>query len=467
MMSDAEYSVSTGNSFVPLCEDGDFQTVKRKRNNTGYSEDQQIGAFMDSSIDQKLNMIHEDLRIVRFNQEQMSRGMVNFERSIRGINDKLCEVIDVTNKNSDVLKTLAYKSIDLEARSRRNNLIFWGHVEMSDENCFFAVREFIKRHLDLDADKMYIARAHRLGPRKIGHMAPRRPIIANFRDYCDTDIIMSRAYMLKNTPFSIGYDLPKEIKDARKRLWDEVKRIRQTSPRVKFQIVYPAKLLIEGRVVRDEFPDWGKVMKGSRLTDFEHINRNFLFDQDLRTSGEVRTRDQTPSTHVNFGMNEHSGMTYGNLNMPSSGPHDVSSGTMEHDQSDSHEREQPLPQSQEQNIVLPPSPAVSSSSKQSGAAAASKEIFRPYDSEIERPSRPTQRGYRRQNSVSVSRDSRQSSGNTNINKQSGSKCSHDLTHKRNQSVPPLQTVNTPGASGENEQGASGENGNADDFNTKF
>ena len=51
---------------------------------------------------------------------------------------------------------------------------------------------------------------------------------------------MSRAYMLKNTPFSIGYDLPKEIKEARKKLWDDVKRIRQTSPRIKFQIVYRA-----------------------------------------------------------------------------------------------------------------------------------------------------------------------------------------------------------------------------------
>ena len=279
---------------------------------------------------------------------------------------------------------------------------------------------------------------------------------------------MSRAYIVRNTPFSIGYDLPKEIKEARKKLWDQVKRIRQTSPRIKFQIVYPAKLIVEGRIVRDEFPDWGKVMKGSRMTDFDHIDRNFLFDQDLRTSGEVRTRDQLATTQVNSDMNGQASSARDNLNMSSSGPHDDSSRTMEHDQSDSHEQDQSYSQSHEINNVLPPSPAIPSSTKQPGPAAASQGIFRPYESESGRPSRPTQRGYRRpKNSVSVSRESLQSAENSDINKQSGSKSSNDMTHKRNQSVPPLQTVNTPGVSGENEQGASGENGDTEDFNTKF
>ena len=167
---------------------------------------------------------------MRFNQEQMTRGMMNFEHSIRCVNDKLCEVIEVTNKNSNVLKTLAYKSIDLEARSRRNNLLFWGLFETYNENCFFVIRDFIKRHLDLDADNMYLARAHRLGPRKIGQRDPKRPIIVNFRDYCDTDIIMSRARLLKNLPFSIGYDLPKEIKEARKKVVGRGETYQANSP---------------------------------------------------------------------------------------------------------------------------------------------------------------------------------------------------------------------------------------------
>ena len=52
--------------------------------------------------------------------------------------------------------------------------------------------------------------------------------------------------MLRNTRYSIDFDLPKEIGDARKRLWNEAKQIRSNDPRARTQIVYPAKLLVDG-----------------------------------------------------------------------------------------------------------------------------------------------------------------------------------------------------------------------------
>ena len=108
--------MSTDTSFVPLCNEEDFQTVKRKRNNTDQSEDR-VGLFMSSSPDDKLNYIYEELRHIRGSQDQMNRSMFNFQQSFRCVNEKLCEVIEVTNRNTNVLRTLAYKSIDLEARS--------------------------------------------------------------------------------------------------------------------------------------------------------------------------------------------------------------------------------------------------------------------------------------------------------------------------------------------------------------
>lgn len=151
---------------------------------------------------------------------------------------------------------------------------------------------------------MYLARAHHLGPRRIGQRNPKRPIIVNFRDFCDTDLIMNRAHMLRNTPFSVGYDLPKEINEARKKLWAELKSIKSTKPRVKFQILYPAKLIVEGKLVRDEFPDLGDALYRSRMADFSHIDRNVLFDQPCNQSNtdELTTRDQYLKTNVT--MNE-------------------------------------------------------------------------------------------------------------------------------------------------------------------
>lgn len=276
-----------------ICDD--FQTVKRKGNNTDDSYN--CSAFVSCTTDGKLNLIFDELRCIRENQEQANKGLRSFQNGFRLMSDKIGEVIDVTNRNTSVLKTLAYKSIDIEARSRRNNLIFWGLSENFNENCFAIIRDFIIHHLDLDANNMYLSRAHRLGPRKIGHQNPKRPIIVNFRDFCDTEMVMGRAHMLKSTPFSICYDLPKEINDARKKLWVELKAVKARNPRVKFQIVYPAKLVIDGKVVRDEFPDWNDVMKGSRVADFAHIDKSFCFDQP---NMQQQTRDTVMSMNELF-----------------------------------------------------------------------------------------------------------------------------------------------------------------------
>lgn len=315
MMQDSRYTVSTENSFVPLFGEenarDEFQTVKRKRNNTDQGEER-VSQFMNSSPEDKLNFIFDELRIIRCSQEQMNRHMLNFQQSYRCMNNKMCEVIEVTNQNTSVLKTLSYKSIDLEARSRRNNLVFWGLLENYNENCFQIIRDFIHHHFDLDSDKMYLARAHRLGPRKIGQRNPKRPIIVNFRDFCDTELIMSRAHLLKSTPFSVGYDLPKEINEARKKLWVELKSIKNSKPSAKYQILYPAKLIVDGKLVRDEFPDWGDVLHRSRMTDFAHIDNNFSFDQFSLNTDEQQTRDN--SLFINK-MNGNSTGARDNLNM--------------------------------------------------------------------------------------------------------------------------------------------------------
>ena len=126
-----------------------------------------------------------------------NKGMIDFRKEFRYVNEKLGQVIQVTNKNTSMLKTLAYKSIDQEARSRRNNLVFWGISKNYGENCFQIIHDFIRQHLDLDSGKMYLARANRLWPRKVGSRNPHRPIIVNFRDFCDTDMVMNRAHLLK------------------------------------------------------------------------------------------------------------------------------------------------------------------------------------------------------------------------------------------------------------------------------
>ena len=61
------------------------------------------------------------------------------------------------------IKLLEYKSIDLEARSRRNNLIFRGHPEnVENDDCVSIIRNLLDMNLNLDPN-VCIQRAHRLG----------------------------------------------------------------------------------------------------------------------------------------------------------------------------------------------------------------------------------------------------------------------------------------------------------------
>ena len=70
----------------------------------------------------------------------------------------------------------------------------------------------------------------------------------------DVEQILSRAYLLKGSQFGIDRDYPKEILNARKLLWNRYKELRKDGENVTFQ--YPARLVINRRVVEDDFPDW-------------------------------------------------------------------------------------------------------------------------------------------------------------------------------------------------------------------
>lgn len=117
------------------------------------------------------------------------------------------------------MKLLEYKSIDLEARNRRCNLIFRGHPEvLNQDDCETIIKSFLKRYLDIEG--VFIQRAHRLGSisakgSRPGSFAPRRaqsrPIIALFRDYKDVERILASAYKLRDTNFGINRDYPQKL----------------------------------------------------------------------------------------------------------------------------------------------------------------------------------------------------------------------------------------------------------------
>ena len=160
----------------------------------------------------------------------------------------------VVKSYEDRIRLLENNSIDLEARSRRNNIFFYGLAKHRIENCMDIINQFIADQFDIVVEQNAISRAHHIG-RYRGN-DNQRPVIVAFQEYTLSERISKLGYMLRDTKFKISLDHPREITCARKTLLPDLKQAKALNSLAKVTILYPAKLVVNGRVVKDLFPEW-------------------------------------------------------------------------------------------------------------------------------------------------------------------------------------------------------------------
>ena len=148
------------------------------------------------------------------------------------------------------MKESKRRLIDQEARGRRNNLILFGiqEKEGGEEDCVSRVADLLKEVGGLT--NVTIQRCHRLGRKKEGQTRA-RPIIFNVMDFNDKVRILR---IKKHMPRGVGVaeDFPWEIRKAREILIPELKREKDKGEMV--YLAYPAKLIIDGRIVKEVDP---------------------------------------------------------------------------------------------------------------------------------------------------------------------------------------------------------------------
>ena len=148
-------------------------------------------------------------------------------------------------------RKLKWMAIEAEARSRRNNLLFFGIPEAADEDCTVKILDFVKQKLDIK-EPVVIQRAHRLGAPKqrtnIGNKSERpRPIIVNFLDFRQRELVRSQRVKLDSS-FGVGEDQLKSIRLAKATLVPEMMEMKKSKKRA--AIIWPAKLLVDGQIVK-------------------------------------------------------------------------------------------------------------------------------------------------------------------------------------------------------------------------
>lgn len=151
------------------------------------------------------------------------------------------EIQKQTKTQFEHVATLANRLDDVENRSRRLNLVFYGlkddDPQESWEACENAVKSFCQQKLQVNIGA--IQRVHRMGK----HDPKRnRPIIACFASFKDTETIMSSCIKLKGTDFSVSRDYSPRLREIRRKLW-EVGKARKADGQDKVFLVHD-KLII-------------------------------------------------------------------------------------------------------------------------------------------------------------------------------------------------------------------------------
>lgn len=143
------------------------------------------------------------------------------------------------------------ESVDLQARSMRDNLLFFNFQECDSsderrtENCTEKIKAFCAGTLKIeDSQELKIDRAHRVGTYERNKT---RPIVVKFNYFPDKVRVKQAAYnVLKGSAYRVADQFPRKIEERRQVLYPIMVKARESGKQVK---MVHDKLYINGRVM--------------------------------------------------------------------------------------------------------------------------------------------------------------------------------------------------------------------------
>ena len=128
--------------------------------------------------------------------------------------------IKIDEMENKVMK-IHYTCLDIDARSRRQNIVIHGLDEVDGKDTWDIFQSFVSKELDMQTDGLYIHRVERFGKirNQQGRPVRPRPIIVTFSSDRHQEMILQRAReKLNGSRYRISRDYPEEIRDARRQL---------------------------------------------------------------------------------------------------------------------------------------------------------------------------------------------------------------------------------------------------------
>ncbi len=247
---------------------------------------------MGDSDGEKLNK--SEKRIVSHLQKSLNDQSTRLEASIQKSEDTLNNAIKSTSDNFEIAQSVLEKRveflesklaeeqkltqsllariIDLENRSRRDNLVINGISEDPNEKpeaCEKKVSDFIKSKLQIE-DDVSIGRCHRLGSKKSA--THNRPVIIKFDKFKDRQKVWGARSKLSGTKISLKENFSKETEAIRAKLTPVMNAARKQN---KLAYLSVDKLWIDHKMYTidtlDTLPDSLKLDKISTPSNHECV----------------------------------------------------------------------------------------------------------------------------------------------------------------------------------------------------
>ena len=213
---------------------------------------------MIKNVEKKVCSVEEQMR-------KQTEEVKTVKEEVTVVKKEVNEVKDEIATWKDRVENLEDMVIDQQARSRRNNGMFYGVPEMGGrENCERMVRELIVDKCGV-TETVRLERVHRVPPGEREAGSKPRPIVCKFLDYKDKETVKKNA---KNLPAGVKMadDLPKEIRAARKILVPDLERAKAAGKDA--FIAFPSRLIVNKVCVKTIRP--GSVVQNSRQRT--HVN---------------------------------------------------------------------------------------------------------------------------------------------------------------------------------------------------
>lgn len=194
----------------------------------------------NTNISQQINevktKINEDIQRIDETASEAKRLATENAAAIKTLKTELFTMNRKCNGLQADNQKLVKQCDDLDSYSRRDNLVFRGLKEDSNDDdeessCIRALRSCFTNTLNINktiVDKMVFVRVHRLGPKPVGPIKFSRPIIARFHDYNMRKLVWSKRYDIPHNTISMSENYANNIEHRRRLLYPVVKRAKES-----------------------------------------------------------------------------------------------------------------------------------------------------------------------------------------------------------------------------------------------